>query len=119
MLLSRRTDEIKPTLYAVFSYKTELISRKLQKFQDMRVSRIIAGILAVAMGLSSCVRDVIMDAKEKPKVVVSCILSNDPVHRIVFVLWKKSFRFHRKALRYLICTNETFAPFVFIEECIQ
>ena len=53
-----------------------------KKFQDMRVSRIIAGILAVAMGLSSCVRDVIMDAKEKPKVVVSCILSNDPVQRL-------------------------------------
>ena len=34
------------------------------------------------MGLSSCVRDVIMDAKEKPKVVVSCILSNDPVQRL-------------------------------------
>lgn len=48
----------------------------------MRVSRIIAGILAVVMGLSSCVRDVIMDAKEKPKVVVSCILSNDPVQRL-------------------------------------
>ena len=82
VLLSRLTDEIKTTLYAVFSDETELISRKLQKIQDMRVSRIIAGILAVVVGLSSCVRDVIMDAKEKPKVVVSCILSNDPVQRL-------------------------------------
>lgn len=34
------------------------------------------------LALSSCVRDVIMDAKEKPQVVVVCVLSDDPVQTL-------------------------------------
>ena len=32
--------------------------------------------------LSSCIRDVIMDAKERPQVVVVCVLSDDPVQTL-------------------------------------
>ena len=34
------------------------------------------------MELPSCVKDVIMDAKERPKVAVACILSDDPVQEL-------------------------------------
>ena len=39
-------------------------------------------------GLSSCVKDVIMDAKEKPAVAVACILSDDPVQELHIVYTK-------------------------------
>jgi len=32
--------------------------------------------------LASCVKDVVMDAKERPQVVVACILSDDPVQEL-------------------------------------
>lgn len=45
--------------------------------------RITAALLAVLMTtLSSCVRDAIMDAKEKPQVVVTCVLSDEPVQTL-------------------------------------
>lgn len=40
------------------------------------------------LALSSCVRDVIMDAKEKPQVVVVCVLSDDPVQTLQLSLTK-------------------------------
>ena len=33
-------------------------------------------LTALMLALSSCVRDVIMDAEERPTVVVECILTN-------------------------------------------
>ena len=38
--------------------------------------------LSLAAGTCSCVKDVVMDAKEKPQVVVSCILSDAPVQEL-------------------------------------
>ena len=38
--------------------------------------------LAMASGLVSCVRDVLMDADETPQVVVACILTDDPVQTL-------------------------------------
>ena len=39
-------------------------------------------------GLSSCVKDVIMDAKERPEVAVACILSDDPIQELHIVYTK-------------------------------
>lgn len=36
----------------------------------------------LALGATSCVKDVIMDAKEKPQVSVVCILTDDPVQEL-------------------------------------
>ena len=38
--------------------------------------------LAMVSGLVSCVRDVILDAEERPQVVVACILTDDPVQTL-------------------------------------
>ena len=46
-------------------------------------TKITTAILFILMlTLSSCIRDVIMDAKEKPQVVVVCVLSDDPVQTL-------------------------------------
>ena len=45
--------------------------------------KITTGILIILMlALSSCIRDVIMDAKERPQVVVVCVLSDDHVQTL-------------------------------------
>lgn len=46
----------------------------------IKTAAVILFILMVT--LSSCIRDVIMDAKEKPQVVVVCVLSDDPVQTL-------------------------------------
>lgn len=43
---------------------------------------IIAAILMTMSIIPSCVRDIVMDAEEKPQVVVSCVLSDDPVQTL-------------------------------------
>ena len=46
-------------------------------------TKITTAILFILMvTLSSCIRDVIMDAKERPQVVVVCVLSDDPVQTL-------------------------------------
>ena len=42
----------------------------------------------LALGLTSCVKDVIMDAKDNPAVAVACILSDDPVQELNIVYTK-------------------------------
>ena len=42
----------------------------------------ILGILTGVLMISSCVKDIIMEGQTKPQVVVSCILSNDPVQTL-------------------------------------
>ena len=44
--------------------------------------------LLLPLLLTSCVKDVIMDAKEKPAVAVACILSDDPVQELHIVYTK-------------------------------
>ena len=44
----------------------------------MRRAFIATLCVMLLTGLSSCVKDVIMDAKEKPQVAVACILTDDP-----------------------------------------
>ena len=39
-------------------------------------------LLALLMVLQSCVKDIYLDAGEKPKVVVECVLSEDPVQEL-------------------------------------
>ena len=39
-------------------------------------------IFAVCMVLSSCVKDIVLDAGEEPKVVVECVLTEDPVQEL-------------------------------------
>jgi hypothetical protein len=39
-------------------------------------------VLSLAAGLTSCVKDIVMDAREKPQVVVVCILKNEPVQEL-------------------------------------
>ncbi len=46
----------------------------------IKTAAVILFILMVT--LSSCIRDVIMDAKEKPQVVVVCVLSDEPVQTL-------------------------------------
>lgn len=46
----------------------------------IKTAAVILFILMVT--LSSCIRDVIMDAKEKPQVVVVCVLSDDPLQTL-------------------------------------
>ena len=38
--------------------------------------------------VASCVKDVIMDAQEKPQVAVVCILSNEPVQELTLLFTK-------------------------------
>ena len=38
--------------------------------------------LSLVGGLTSCVKDVIMDAKERPQVVIDCVLSDEPVQTL-------------------------------------
>lgn len=56
---------------------------------DMTVTRLVPlfGLL-MALGLTSCVKDVIMDAKEKPAVAIACILSDNPVQELDIVYTK-------------------------------
>ena len=54
----------------------------------MRRAFIAALCVMLLTGLSSCVKDVIMDAKEKPEVAVACILSDDPVQELHIVYTK-------------------------------
>ena len=44
--------------------------------------------LLLPLLLTSCVKDVIMDAKERPAVAVACILSDDPVQELHIVYTK-------------------------------
>ena len=44
--------------------------------------------LLLPLLLTSCVKDIIMDAKEKPEVAVACILSDDPVQELHIVYSK-------------------------------
>ena len=46
----------------------------------IKTAAVILFILMVT--LSSCIRDVIMDAKERPQVVVVCVLSDDPLQTL-------------------------------------
>ena len=46
------------------------------------MKRYLCFILVLATGLSSCVKDVILDAKEEPLLVVACILSQDSVQTL-------------------------------------
>ena len=46
----------------------------------IKTAAVILFILMVT--LSSCIRDLIMDAKERPQVVVVCVLSDDPVQTL-------------------------------------
>ena len=39
-------------------------------------------LLFLAVMVSSCVRDVVLDAKEEPRVVVECVLSDAPVQEL-------------------------------------
>ena len=48
----------------------------------MRRAFIAALCVMLLTGLSSCVKDVFLDAGEKPKVVVECILTDDPVQEL-------------------------------------
>lgn len=50
--------------------------------------RIITSLFLLLSG-TSCVKDIIMDAKEKPQVAVVCILSDNPVQelRLTFTKW--------------------------------
>ena len=47
-----------------------------------------SGGLIILLGLSSCVKDIIMDAKERPEVAVACILSDDPIQELNIVYTK-------------------------------
>ena len=46
-----------------------------------RLYHILIGLIGLSV-FSSCVREIVMDAKEKPQVVVSCIISDDPVQTL-------------------------------------
>ena len=47
-----------------------------------RIKTAAAILFIMMVTLSSCIRDVIMDAKEKPQVVVVCVLSDEPVQTL-------------------------------------
>ena len=52
------------------------------QFHMDRIKITTAILFILMLTLSSCIRDVIMDAKEKPQVVVVCVLSDDPVQTL-------------------------------------
>ena len=54
----------------------------------MKRLHIVTICIMLLMELPSCVKDVIMDAKEKPEVAVACILSDDPVQELHIVYTK-------------------------------
>ena len=52
------------------------------QFHMDRIKTAAAILFIMMVTLSSCIRDVIMDAKEKPQVVVVCVLSDEPVQTL-------------------------------------
>ena len=53
-----------------------------------RIVSDICFLLVLAAGLCSCVQDVILDAKEEPRLAVSCVLSQDSVQTLM-LSWTK------------------------------
>lgn len=53
-----------------------------------RFSFIIGIFCGVLMICDSCVRDVVMDANEKPKVAVGCILTEEPIQKLYLCFTK-------------------------------
>ena len=53
-----------------------------------RFSFIIGLFCSVLMICDSCVRDVVMDANEKPKVAVGCILTEEPIQKLYLCFTK-------------------------------
>ena len=47
-----------------------------------RIKSTAVMLTALMLALSSCVRDVIMDAEERPTVVVECILTNSAMQEL-------------------------------------
>ena len=58
----------------------------------MRRLALHSSLVFLLLVLSSCVKDVILDAKEKPVVAVVCILSDDPVQELHIVYTKGASR---------------------------
>ena len=46
------------------------------------MNRAIPFLLAICLMLFSCVKDIVLDAGEEPKVVVECVLTEDPVQEL-------------------------------------
>ncbi len=53
-----------------------------------RVLYIICAVLMMGMLLSSCAKEIIMDAEEKPVIVVECVLSEEPVQTLKMMFAK-------------------------------
>lgn len=58
---------------------------------SVRLNHII-GIVAVSLLAVSCVKDVILDARDEPQVVVECILSDEPVQTLYLSYTKGASR---------------------------
>ena len=61
-------------------------------------------LTALMLALSSCVRDVIMDAGERPQVVVECVLTNDETQELRLIFTKGASKAEAEPLTEAVAT---------------
>lgn len=58
----------------------------------LKIVKQVIGCIAISLVMVSCVKDVILDARDEPEVVVDCILTDEPVQILYLVYTKGASR---------------------------
>lgn len=58
----------------------------------LKIVKRVIGCIAISLVMVSCVKDVILDARDEPEVVVDCILCDEPVQTLYLVYTKGASR---------------------------